>query len=142
MQRKISLVAMLLAITIMFSSCGVMFGGSRYEAKIVAKDRPNADIYVNGEKVGRGVATGLYKRNKSLKVELKEDGCETTVKNYENAFRTGNFILSVISWGIIGIAVDLGTGASYKPDHRHNPEIKKVSDKTYEFNVGSTPCTK
>jgi hypothetical protein len=27
-----------------FNSCGVMFGGSRYEGTIVAKDHPNAQI--------------------------------------------------------------------------------------------------
>ena len=137
MQRKISIIAVLMAMAITFSSCGVMFGGSKYQAKIVAKDHPNADIYVNGEKAGRGTATGLYHRNKPLTVELKEEGCATTTKTYKKAFRTGNFILSVVSWGLLGLVVDLGTGASYKPDHRHNPEIKKVSDKEYEFNVES-----
>ncbi|RZJ27217.1 MAG: hypothetical protein EOO48_12380 [Flavobacterium sp.] len=142
MRKRISTVALLLAMAVSFNSCGVMFGGSRYEGKIVAKDRPNADIYVNGEKAGRGTVSGIYPRNKSLKVELKEEGCETTTKTYDKAFRTGNFILSVVAWGIVGIVVDLATGASYKPDHRHNPDIKKISDKTYEFDVPSTPCTK
>ncbi|CAM3451615.1 PEGA domain-containing protein [Flavobacterium longum] len=141
MTKRLSIVALFLAMAVTFSSCGVMFGGSRYEAKIVAKDRPNADIYVNGEKIGRGTATGIYHRNQPLKVELKEDGCETTAKTYDKSFRTGNFILSVISWGLLGIIVDLATGASYKPDHRHDPSIKKVSDKTYQFEVAS-PCTK
>ena len=141
MSKRLSIVALFLAMAVTFSSCGVMFGGSRYEAKIVAKDRPNADIYVNGEKVGRGTATALYQRNQPLKVELREEGCETTTKTYNKSFRTGNFILSVISWGLLGIIVDLATGASYKPDHRHDSSIKKVSDKTYEFEVGS-PCNK
>ena len=29
--------------------------------------------------------------------------------------------------GIIGIGVDLGTGASYKPDHNNDPNIKKLN---------------
>jgi hypothetical protein len=31
--------------------------------------------------------------------------------------------------GIIGIGVDLGTGASYKPDHNGNINIDKLSIK-------------
>jgi hypothetical protein len=38
-------------------------------------------------------------RNKALNVEMKEDGCDTKTQTFNNAFRTGNFILSVISWG-------------------------------------------
>jgi hypothetical protein len=37
-------------------------------------------------------------RNKALNVEMKEDGCDTKTQTFNNAFRTGNFILSVISW--------------------------------------------
>ena len=141
MSRKLSMIAILMAMAITFSSCGVMFGGSRYEAKIVAKDRPNADIYVNGEKVGRGTASLMHKRNKSMTVELKEDGCDTTTKVYDKAFRAGSFILSAFTWGLIGIGIDLGTGASYKPDHKHDATIKKLSDKTYQFEVPSN-CKK
>jgi hypothetical protein len=31
---------------------------------------------------------------------MKEDGCDTKTQTFNNAFRTGNFILSVISWGL------------------------------------------
>jgi hypothetical protein len=124
------------------NSCGVMFGGSRYEGTIVAKDHPNAQIYVDGQKMGNGQVTGLFPRNKALNVEMKEDGCDTKTQTFNNTFRTGNFILSVISWGLIGIGVDLGTGASYKPDHKSNPAIQKVSDKKYTFNVDYSDCNK
>jgi hypothetical protein len=124
------------------NSCGVMFGGSRYEGTIVAKDHPNAQIYVDVQKMGNGQVTGLFPRNKALNVEMKEDGCDTKTQTFNNTFRTGNFILSVISWGLIGIGVDLGTGASYKPDHKSNPAIQKVSDKKYTFNVDYSDCNK
>jgi hypothetical protein len=94
------------------NSCGVMFGGSRYEGTIVAKDHPNAQIYVDVQKMGNGQVTGLFPRNKALNIEMKEDGCATKTQTFNNAFRTGNFILSLISWGLIGIGVDLGKGSS------------------------------
>lgn len=117
------------------NSCGVMFGGSKYSGTINVKDHPNAEIYVDGNKLGNGQATSLFPRNKALVVEVKEEGYETKTQTFNKAFRTGNFILSVVSWGILGIGVDLGTGAVYKPDHKSNPNIKKLSDKNYTFDI-------
>lgn len=134
MKRKITLVTVL-AMTLAFQSCGVMFGGSRYNATIVAKDHPQADIYVNGAKIGTGSATASFPRNKELTVELREEGCENTTQHFDKMFRTGNFILSVVSWGLIGIGVDLGTGAAYKPDHVHNTAVTKESTKNFTFNI-------
>ena len=108
--KKISIVALLLSMTILFNSCGVMFGGSKYNGTITVKDHPNAEIYVNGKKLGNGTATSLFPRNKDLAVEVRESGCETKTQTFNNAFRTGNFILSVVSWGLLGILVDQHIG--------------------------------
>lgn len=142
MKNRISIVLVSLSMLILLNSCGVMFGGSRYEGTIIAKEHPNADIYVNGQKVGKGQVTGLYARNKPLNVEIKEEGCDAKKQTFDNVFRTGNFILSVFTWGILGLGIDLGTGASYKPDHKNNPAVQKVSDKKYNFNVDYSDCKK
>jgi hypothetical protein len=140
--KKISIIALLLSMTILLNSCGVMFGGSKYQGTIVAKDHPNAEIYANGKKLGNGTATALFKRDQPLVIEVKQEGCETKAQTFEKTFRTGNFILSVFSFGLIGLVVDLGTGASYKPNHKKNPEIEKVSDKDYTFNIDYSNCKK
>ena len=139
-KRTLLIMAISISSSILLSSCGVMFGGSRYNADIKVKDHPNAEIYANGEKIGKGEVTTSFKRNQPLKIEVKQDECESKTKNFNNTFRTGNFILSVISWGIIGIGVDLGTGASYKPDHKHDSGIEKLSDKNYNFTVDYSEC--
>lgn len=118
-----------------------MFGGSKYQGTIIAKDHPKADIYVDGKKMGTGQATALFPRNKELTVELREEGCETKKQTFGKAFRTGNFILSIVSWGLLGLVVDLSTGASYKPDHK-NPAVKKDSTKDFTFTVEGPNCTK
>ena len=135
--KRAGIIMTILFLSLQFSSCGVMFGGSRYNGTFVANGRPNADIYINGEKSGQGEVTKILKRNRPVKVEIKEDGCEPVTKNFENAFRTGNFILSVLTWGILGIGIDLGTGASYKPDHRNDPSITKLNDKNFRFSIDS-----
>jgi hypothetical protein len=140
MKKRIAIAAISLSMLITLNSCGVMFGGSRYEGTITAKNHPNAEIIVNGEKAGKGSVTGLYPRNKPLVVEIKEEGCASKTQTFDKTFRAGNFILSAISWGLIGIGVDLGTGASYKPDHVNNKSIEKVSDKKFNFNVDYSDC--
>ena len=70
----------LTVLSLTLNSCGVMFGGSTYNAKIVAKDLPNAAIYVNGEKAGTGTVTNSYYRNRPLKVEIQQEGCENYTK--------------------------------------------------------------
>jgi len=129
-----------ISVSILLNSCGVIFGGSRYQGTIIAKDHPNAQIFVNGEKTGVGQSTGLYKRKRPLEVEVKDEGCESQKRIYDNKFRTGNFILSILSFGVIGLGVDLGTGASYKPDHKNNPAIEKKSDKNFTFTFDYSNC--
>ncbi|MBM6500647.1 hypothetical protein H9X54_015245 [Flavobacterium macrobrachii] len=126
----------------LFNSCGVMFGGSKYNGTIKVKDKPNAEIFVNGQKLGNGQATSLFSRNQPLVVEVKQEGCPSKTQTFDKSFRTGNFILSALSFGLVGIAVDLGTGASYKPAHNSNSAIKKLSDKNYEFEVDYSECKK
>jgi hypothetical protein len=140
MKKRFSIIALSLSMLIFLNSCGVMFGGSRYEGTVVAKNHPNAQIYVNGQKMGNGQVTALFPRNQPLSIELKEDGCEPKAQTFTNTFRTGNFILSVFSFGLLGMGIDLGTGASYKPDHKNNPAVQKVSDKKYTFNVDYINC--
>lgn len=124
-----------------FSSCGVIFGGSKYSGSIVVRDHPDAEIYVHGSKIGTGSAIGLYRRNTPLIVEVRQDGCESKTQHFDYTFRTGNFIASLLTWGLVGVLVDLGTGASYKPDHASDPGIQRLSDKNYIFTVDYSGCT-
>ena len=123
------------------TSCGVMFGGSRFSGSIIAKDHPGAQIYVNGNQIGQGTAVGLFPRNKPLTVELKQAGCESKTQTFDNTLRAGNFVLSLAAWGLVGIAIDLATGASFKPDHKNNPAVQRLSDKNFIFTVDYAGCS-
>lgn len=127
-------------LSISSTSCGVMFGGTRYSGSIIVKDHPKASIYVKDRKIGKGSAMGLFSRNASLVVEVKEEGCEPETKVFNNRFRTGNFILSLLTWGIAGGVIDLASGASFKPDHIRDPAINRLSPKSYVFIVDYTGC--
>ena len=58
----------------LFSSCGIIFGGSRYNALIMVKDHPNARLTVNGVDHAHSKVLGSYKRNRTLVVEVNEEG--------------------------------------------------------------------
>lgn len=124
----------------LFSSCGVMFGGSKFIGSVIVKDHPDAKIYVNGASVGQGTAIGRYPRNKPLIVELKQEGCEPKTETFYNTFRTGSFIMTFLTWGLLGALVDVATGASYKPDHKFNPAIEKLDMKNFVFTVDYSGC--
>jgi hypothetical protein len=122
------------------SGCGVMFGGSRYNARIEVKDHPEAKISVHGKELGKGKANGSFARNEPLIVDVSQDGCETLTRTFDKSFRTGSFILSLFSWGIMGAGIDLATGACYKPDYQHDRDIRKLNDKYYFFTVDYSGC--
>jgi hypothetical protein len=142
MKKSIASLLILIVFSYLFTSCGVIFGGSKYSASIMAKDHPNAEIYVDGKKIGKGTGVGLYPRNEPLTVELKQDGCESKTETFNHSFRTGNFILSCFSWGLVGLIVDLSSGAAFKPDHKANPSIQKLNTKSFVFMVDYSGCPK
>ncbi len=140
MKKYFKLVSIITLFTFGLSSCGVMFGGSKYYAHVIVEDHPDANIYVNGEKIGTGKANVLYPRKEAFDVEITQDGCEPIKRTYFNEFRTGNFILSVLSWGVVGIAVDLGTGASFRPGLAQYPNTKKLDINNYAYFIDYPDC--
>ena len=124
-----------LLILVCTTSCGVMFGGSKFSGTITVPNHPNTNIYINGNRVGQGTTTGLYPRNQLLTVKLTQEECDPKTRTFNKTFRTGNFILTIITWAIVGIAIDLGTGGAYKPDHLSDPTIQRLSNKHYTFTI-------
>lgn len=122
------------------SSCGVIFGGGRFIGSIVVKEHPSASIKVNGRELGKGSVIGNFKRNRTLLVEVQEPGCEKQLMVYDFRFRTGNFVLSALTWGLPGIMIDLATGACFEPLHRVQPGVEKMSIKNFLFTIDYRKC--
>lgn len=140
MSENFKLLSVFLSLFILLSSCGVIFGGSKYYANVEVKDHPDAKIFVNGAHVGTGKTMQLLPRDQNLQIRLEQKGCPTQTKTYYKAFRGGNFVLSVFTWGIIGALVDVGTGASFKPDHLNQAEVYRLSTKSFMFKVDYDAC--
>lgn len=132
----------IVATLLLFNSCGLMFGGSKYNGLIIVKDHPDAQITIDGVDKGKGKYLGTFNRNEVINVQVKEEGCEQITRPFRQVLRTGNFILSFLTWGIVGIGIDVATGAAFKPDHIHDPSIKKAGYKSYIFTVDYPACPK
>ena len=126
------MLAITMAASLIFSSCAVMFGGSKYNAHIELSD-PGAEIYINGMKRGTGNATILLPRKDNLNIEVQKDGCEDLNMTYPNQLRA-TFALNFISWGLVGIIIDFATGATYRPDV-DTPGVLRLNQKTFQYKV-------
>lgn len=134
----------------LITSCATIVGGSKYYAHVKVKDHPNATIEFQGVSQGTGDAVFKVKRAKAnkLSITIKEDGCESQTVNYtERTFRGWAFAGTVIGWtGIIGnvplpwgVAVDLATGALWKPNITERG-IKKIDYKHYNYLIDYDGC--
>jgi hypothetical protein len=128
-----------IATSVLLSSCGLLFGGTRYRASIVAVEHPKAQIFVDQSLLGKGTAMGSFSRHRKLNVELREEGCEPYQQTFGKSFRAGNFVLTTFTWGLFGMAVDLATGAAFQPNI-YQPEVTKLSQKNFSFAVEYPGC--
>lgn len=134
--RKLSFIAMLLISLVSFSSCAVMFGGTSYRANVSVDDK-DVDVYYRGANIGTGQASTMIKRQDAdnLTFVLKKDGFEDQTVNYNTATLRGWSIAgSILTWGLLGVAIDGVTGAWWKPNV-DNPQIQKQDFKHYIYNV-------
>lgn len=142
----------MLIFAIFFTSCATIIGGSKYNAHIVVADNSNAKIVYKGAVIGTGNASVKVKRNEANKFEflLKQDGCEE--QNYKfnsRTFRGWAFFGTIIGWtGIYsgiplpwGVAVDLATGAVWKPNINEK-DVMKQDYKNFKYLVNYSKCNK
>ena len=141
---------MLLAFFSMLTSCATIIGGSKYYAKVQVPDHPNAKIEYKGDYQGTGEATFKVKRKEAnnFSVTIKEDGCETQIKNFkQRKFRGWAFAGTVLGWtGLIngiplpwGVVVDGATGAWWKPDINEKG-VTKQDFNNYIYQIDYTGC--
>lgn len=125
-------------ISIMLSSCATLFGGNRYVADVVVPGREDVGIYVNGKQVGYGSATFEQKRKQRLEVTLEKDGCTPQKELFSIETRPALIVCDLV--GIVGLVVDFGTGAIYRPELRVDPRVEKVHYDRFRYNVFYEGC--
>tara|TARA_R110000868_G_scaffold304437_14_gene565196 strand:- start:38851 stop:39342 length:492 start_codon:yes stop_codon:yes gene_type:complete len=115
MRKKItnySLLALLVA-SFLTPSCASIFKGSSADVR-VNSNPAGADIFING--IDRGVTpqTLSLKRNQDYVLTFKKEGYEDVNFEVAKKFDIGTAVVgNIFSWGLIGLIVDIGTGAAY-----------------------------
>ena len=115
MFKKISRSTMLLVVLASFLtlSCASIFKGSSADIR-VNSNPAGADIFINGIDRGQTPQTLSLKRNQDYVLTFKKDGYEDLNFEVSKKFDVGTAVIgNIFSWGIIGIIVDVGTGAAY-----------------------------
>ena len=125
---------------IVLSSCGVIFNGSRYNASAIAKNHPKATVSINGMATGKGMAMGSFNRKDPIMINVIEEDCKPQTWYFNPKAKTGTLILSTLGFGMLGLVIDLATGACYQPDYKGNPMIERVNKKQYVFSVDYRGC--
>ena len=97
---------------LLFSNCATIISGSR-QTIIISSQPSSAVVQINEVNAGKTPLEKSLKRNQDYRVSIKLDGYqpyETLISKEFNAWALGNIFIG----GIIGIVVDLATGAVYK----------------------------
>lgn len=135
---------------LLFSNCATIIGGSKYYAHIEVKDNKKAKVFYQNREVGEGHAIVYVKRSDidKFKFTLKQEGCASQeYKFVSRTFRGWAFAGTLIGWtGAVngiplpwGVAVDLATGALWKPNV-NEAGINKYDYKNFSYTVTYDGC--
>ncbi|GAB5408551.1 MAG: hypothetical protein BalsKO_09160 [Balneolaceae bacterium] len=115
MFKKLTNTTVLAALLVSFLSlsCASIFKGSSADVR-VNSNPAGADIYINGIDRGQTPQTLSLKRNQDYVLTFKKEGYEDLNFEVAKKFDIGTAVVgNIFSWGLIGILVDVGTGAAY-----------------------------
>lgn len=113
-------------IGLLFSSCALVFSGTRDKITVHNGTPPNAKVFYNGSY--KGTAPMRFSINKRglkkghEKIEIKADGYETQTVVFSHKIK-GFALFGDVITGLIWLIPDFVTGAIYKaspPDVRYN----------------------
>jgi hypothetical protein len=150
LKSQIQAIFILATVPIVLSSCGTIIGGSNYYARVTVENHPKASISYDGSIKGSGYASFKVPRSdaNSFTFTIKEENCEAQNFSFtKRRFRPWAFVGTVCLWtgaynGILipyGLAIDLATGALWKPDVTERG-VTKTDYKNYNYTIDYTGC--
>lgn len=105
---------LILGIIFINTNCGTMFGGSRQTVKVETSPN-NISFTVEPSKMVYTAPTSLsLERKNNYILTFEKEGYESRKFEIERNIRYEIIILDVLFTGIVGVAVDWGTGGWYK----------------------------
>jgi hypothetical protein len=154
MKRLFNLVVLALFI-VLSTGCATILSGSFYNAIVKVENDPEAEIYYNDEKRGRGVAVFKAKRHDAddFSVTLKKKDCdEVEYAFYGRKFRYWTSLISLAGGPHLflnnlflpvpfGLLFDLSLGSLWKPDINEDG-VEKSDFKNYHYILEYSGCSK
>jgi hypothetical protein len=140
MLSKTKTITILVALAVLtFTGCATILHGSHQELNVRSAPS-NVSVYMQGEKAGETPMTLHLKRNEHYILTLKKNGYEPIKVHLHKNFKPLPAILGNIFWsGIIGVVVDLATGAAYKlSPEQINKHLDKLENAGYLPGVTKT----
>lgn len=103
----------ILFLAVFISGCATIFKGSEADVRVNSSPA-GATISVNGVNSGLTPQTLSLKRNQTHQIEFSRDGYESVRFNVDRKFDIATAVVgNLFSWSILGIIVDVATGAAY-----------------------------
>lgn len=93
------------------TACGTILGGSAQEINVSSNP---GDATVEFDRVNRTVTTPAeveLKRKNSYQLTFSKEGYTTETTVVESNLRAGILVLDILFTGLVGVAIDAGTGA-------------------------------
>lgn len=133
------------------SSCATIIGGNKYYAHVHIENHPNASISYKGVPEGYGSAIFKVPRSEAnnFTITVSEENCEKQNFTFkQRKIRGWALAGTLLTWttlvnGIIplpiGLVVDLGTGALWRPDIMEKG-VSKIDIKNYNYVITNYNC--
>ncbi|MFC2164019.1 PEGA domain-containing protein [Acidobacteriota bacterium] len=115
--KKSACIFLIISLILFLSNCATLFKGTSEEVNFNS-DPQAADVYVNGQNLGKTPVALKLKVNKTYAIEFRKDGYKSMSYNINNSVGAGWVILDVLA-GLIGVIVDAATGAWYSLDQEN-----------------------
>ncbi len=119
MTKSKIILAIVLCLSILLSSCASIVNGSKDEVSIMSNPTA-AEIFVNGRQMGPTPGIISLTRGEYHLVEIKKDGyAPISIRTSKSV--SGWIFGNIICGGLIGLAIDFITGSAYdvEPDNIH-----------------------
>jgi len=107
--KKVKAIALGLIFTLCFSSCALMFNGTKKKVTIQSMT-PEAKIYIDGDYIGKDFVSQKLKRKEDHTIMIKKDGCQTKNITIDSEIQVGWIIFDFLfNW--FAFITDAPTGA-------------------------------
>lgn len=122
MKKALNLI-IIISILFLLSSCATVFKGTSEEVNFQS-DPQNAEVWVNGQKMGETPLKLKLESKKAYTIELRKEGYAPVVQIITNQINSGWVILGVLS-GLVPAIVDSSTGALYSLEQKNIDAVLK-----------------